>query len=109
MHDTESYYGFNGPYMRQEAARDRRQEQLNELDDFEEQLRSTTKHIEVEAYFFGCHSCGCVCFTTKDPFSDWHECPTCRKMIKLDHIPRRKMKIADEGHVWQEALREAAE
>ena len=35
---------------RQEAARDKREEQLNELNDFEKQLKSTTKHFEVEVF-----------------------------------------------------------
>lgn len=46
MHDTVSYYGLGGAYRRQEAARDKREEQLNELDDFEKQLKNTTRHFE---------------------------------------------------------------
>lgn len=107
MHDTESVFGFGGAYRRQEEARDRRQQQLYELDDFEEQLRSVTKHIEVDLYFFGCRSCGAVCFTTREPFSDWHECPTCRQMINLNQCSSRRVKIVDEGAMWQDALKEA--
>lgn len=38
MRDTMSFYGVGGAYRRQEAARDKREEQLNELADFEKQL-----------------------------------------------------------------------
>mgnify|MGYP000807510729 FL=1 len=72
MHDTMSFYGVGGAYRRQEAARDKREEQLNELADFEKQLRNTTKHFEAAVYFFGCNKCGTVCMTTKLPVSYTH-------------------------------------
>lgn len=65
MRDTMSFYGVGGAYRRQEVARDKREEQLNELNDFEKQLKSTTKHFEADVYFFGCNKCGAVCMTTK--------------------------------------------
>lgn len=107
MHDTEAYWGFNGPYMRQEAAMERREKQLEELEDFEWQLKRITKHIEVTVYVFGCRECGAVCMTTKNPSSDWHECPTCRSMIRLEKLPSRRIKIAEDGSEWQEMIKEA--
>lgn len=109
MRDTMSFYGVGGAYGRQEAARDKREEQLNELADFEKQLRNTTKHFEAAVYFFGCNKCGTVCMTTKLPFDDWHECPTCRQMIHLHNIGRKTIRIADDGQAWLEMLEEATE
>lgn len=40
MRDTMSFYGVGGAYGRQEAARDKREEQLKELADFEKQLKT---------------------------------------------------------------------
>lgn len=109
MRDTMSFYGVGGAYRRQEAARDKREEQLNELADFEKQLRNTTKHFEAAVYFFGCNKCGTVCMTTKLPFDDWHECPTCRQMIYLHNVRRKTIRIADDGQAWLEMLKEATE
>ena len=100
MRDTMSFYGVGGAYRRQEAARDKREEQLNELNDFEKQLKSTTKHFETNVYFFGCNKCGTVCMTTKLPFDEWHECPTCRQMIYLHNVRRKAIRIADDGQAW---------
>ena len=107
MRDTEAYWGLNGPYKRQEAAMECREKQLKELDDFEVQLKRTTKHIEPLVYIFACRECGAVCMTTKEPFSDWHECPTCRKMIRLENVPSRRIKIAEDGSGWQAMIKEA--
>ena len=109
MRDTESYYGFGGPYMRQEAARDKRDKQLEELEDFEKQLKATTRHIETKLYVFGCRECGTVTLTTKQPLDAWHECPSCRQMIYLDKIKPQKILIAENEECWQEMLKESLE
>ena len=107
IRDTMSFYGLGGPYSRQEAAKEKREEQLVELADFERQLKNTTKHFEATVYFFGCNDCGAVCMTTKQPFDDWHECPTCRKMINLHNVGRKTIRIADDGMTWLNMLKEA--
>lgn len=43
LNDTLSYYGVGGPYHRQEDALDRRKKQLDELEDFENQLKMAKK------------------------------------------------------------------
>ena len=57
----------------------------------------------------GNNGCGTVCMTTKLPFDDWHECPTCRQMIYLHNVRRKTIRIADDGQVWLEMLKEATE
>lgn len=109
MYDTMEYYGCGGAYRRQEAARDKRKELLDELNDFERQLKNTTKHIDASVYVFGCRNCGTVTMTTKQPFDDWHECPTCRHMVFLNKVPRKTIRIAEDGGVWQEMLKAALE
>lgn len=64
---------------------------------------------EATVYFFGCSKCGAVCMTTKQPFDDWHECPTCRQMINLHNAKSKTIRIADDGTAWLEMLKEAKE
>ena len=110
MRETESYYGFGGPYYRQEAAKERREQELEEIEDFERQLRKATKHIKATVYAFGCGKCGAVCMTTRTPFDDWHECPTCRQMIYLRNVSPHTIEIAeDTAEAWQEMLKESLE
>lgn len=109
MYDTESYWGFGGPYRRQEAAAEKREAQLKELDDFEEQLKHAKKHQDVRMYIFGCRSCGSITMTSRPPFDDWHECPVCRKMVHLRQLPSTDFQIADTGEAWMEQLRKLAQ
>lgn len=109
MRETMSYYGVGGPYRRQEVAKEKRERELGELEDFESQLKRTTKHIETRVYVFGCKKCGTACMTTRKPFEKWHECPTCRGMIYLDDIKQKTIQIAENGETWQEMLKEALE
>ncbi len=110
MYDTELYYGFGGPYCRQEAAKERREQELEEIEDFERQLRKATKHIKATVYAFGCGKCGAVTMTTKKPFDDWHECPTCRQMINLRDVSSHTIEIAeDSAEAWQEMLKDSLE
>lgn len=110
MRETGSYYGFGGPYYRQEAAKERREQELEELKDFERQLRKATKHIKTTVYAFGCGKCGAVCMTTKALFDGWHECPTCRQMIKLRNVSSHTIEIAEDStEAWQEMLKDSLE
>lgn len=109
MYDTESYWGFGGPYSRQEAAAERREAQLKELDDFEEQLKHVKKHQNVSMYIFGCRNCGSITMTSVQPFDDWHECPACRQMVHLRQLPSTDFQIIDTGEVWMEQLRKLAQ
>lgn len=104
-----SYYGCGGTYRRQEAAIERREEQLEELNDFEKQLNRTCRHITVDMYVMGCTSCGTVFMTTMQPFDDWHECPTCRGMIYCHDVRRETIKLKDEGQSWTQMLEEVIE
>lgn len=107
MRDTMVCYGCGGAYGRQEAAMQKREEQLEELEDLEKQLRRTTRHIEANIYVFGCKNCGALTMTTREPFDDWHECPTCRHMVYLQKVPRTTIRIAEDGGVWEEMLKTA--
>ncbi len=106
--DTEEVYGFGGAYARQQAAIEKRERQLQELDDFEAQLKHTEKHQEVTMYIFGCHSCGSVTMVSGQPFSDWHECPVCRSMVNLPSLKAKTFRIADTGEGWMEQLKALA-
>ena len=105
---TEEAYGFGGAYSRQQAAIEKRERQLQELDDFEAQLKHTEKHQEVTMYIFGCHSCGSVTMVSGQPFSDWHECPVCRSMVNLPSLKAKTFRIADTGEGWMEQLKALA-
>ena len=47
MKDTESYWGFNGPYARQEKAYEKREQHLEEIERFEHQLEYIFSAAEV--------------------------------------------------------------
>ena len=104
MKDTKVYYGFNGPYARQEAALERREQQLEELKDFENQLQNAKKHKKVRMYVFGCQSCRSTTMVTQQPFDDWHECPVCRNMIYLTKLKSVEIEITETESNWQEML-----
>lgn len=106
--DTEEIYGCGGAYCRQQAAIEKREKQLQELDDFEAQLRHTEKHQEVTMYIFGCRSCGSITMVSRQPFSDWHECPVCRSMVNLPSLKAKTFRIADTGEGWMDHLKELA-
>lgn len=109
VHDTESYWGFNGPYSRQAAALEKREKQLEELEDFAQQLRNTKKTRKVGMYVFGCHKCNSITMVSQPPFDDWHECPVCRNMVYLKNLPLVEFQIVDTGEEWTKLLREAVE
>lgn len=110
MKGAGSYYGFGGPHYRLEAAKERREQGLENLKDFERKLRKATKHIKTTVYAFGCGKCGAVCMTTKAPFNGWHECPTCRQMINLRNVSSHTIEIAEDStEAWQEMLKDSLE
>lgn len=109
MHDTQYYYGCGGPYMRQEAAMEKREKELDELKRFEYQLRHTVKTKVVGLYVMGCRHCHSVFFSTQSPFNDWHECPACRGMNFITQVPRQDVEIVMDGSGWQEMLKAAVE
>lgn len=109
LHETLSYYGVGGPYRRQEAAIEKRQEQLEELDDFKEQLNRAKKHQNVRMYVFACRECGGITLVSKKPFTEWHECPVCRTMIYLSDLPNKSFQIVDSGEAWIESLERITE
>ena len=104
MDDTESYWGFGGPYRRQEQALDVRKKELYELEEFERQMGAYTPYIEVEMYGVYCRNCGNVVLSRAQPIGEWHECPSCKKMIYDNNPERKKFRVEDEGQFWLKAL-----
>lgn len=96
MRDTARYYGIGGPYSRQERAKEERERQLKELEEFGEQLRRVKKTQKLRVYAFGCGNCGCACMTTIEPFDSWHECPTCRRMIHLNNLKSMTLEVTED-------------
>lgn len=109
MRDTEAYWGFGGPYMRQEKAYEKREHHLEEIERFEHQLESTVDTVAVRVYFFGCRSCGAVSFTTSSPVDDWHECPCCRNMVFTSNVKSAEIQVVDDGSMWIDMLKKAKE
>lgn len=109
LRDTMSYYGCGGPYRRQEEAIEKREAQLDKLNDFEKQLYRMKEHEKVSMWVFTCRNCGSVTMVSRQPFDDWHECPVCRGMIHLDHLPSTSFEIVNEKKGWQQILKEATE
>lgn len=109
LRETESYWGCGGPYNRQEAAIEKREKQLEELNDFEMQLKYVEKHQDVHMYIFGCKHCGSITMVNQQPFDDWHECPVCRNMVYLKNLKPTNFRIVDTGENWMKQLRKLAQ
>lgn len=106
MNDTESYWGFGGPYKRQEQALEAREQELKELEEFEHQFGRYVPLIEIEMYGYYCRNCGNVVLSKTQPIGEWHECPACKKMVYNNNPDRKKFRIEDEGQFWLKALTE---
>ena len=107
LRDVESYYGCGGPYNRVEKAIHRRYDDLEDLEDFEEQLNHIKKHIPVSMYVFGCQNCQTVFMTVKRPFDNWHECPTCRHMVMIKNPQCQTISIVENGQPWSRFIENA--
>lgn len=101
MHDTSSYYGTGGAYRRQEKAKEDREAQLEELEEFEYQLKHTKPVKKLTVYAFGCHKCGSACMSTSKPFDSWHECPVCRQMVFLQDVPSMELEVTESCQIGQ--------
>lgn len=101
MHSTQVYYGCGGPYMRQEAAMEKREKEIKELNEFESQILRYKPIKKLRVYAFGCRSCGSACMSTSKPFSDWHECPVCRKMIHLSDVPSKELEVTERSEMGE--------
>lgn len=97
LHETEVYYGANGPYYRQLAAKEKRERQLDELKDLEEQLVKTVTHKELTPYILYCKHCGAVSMTFSQPHMDYADCPCCRHSIYTLGIERTRLSVVDDG------------
>jgi len=106
MRDTEAWYGFGGPYMRQEEARDRRVRELEELENFAGQQQRIRPHFDVHMNVLYCRGCGNVVMSLLCPSGEWHECPHCKKMMYDNEHNSREFTVEDKGQSWLELLKE---
>lgn len=104
MNDTESYWGLGGPYKRQEQARDAREKELEELEEFERQLGKYIPKTEISMYAVYCRNCGTIVMSSTQPVGEWHECHACKKMIYDNNPERKTFRIEDEGQLWLKAF-----
>lgn len=93
-------WGYGGSYHRKENAIRKREKSLKELNDLEKQLDGLKQYRKVMAWTFTCRDCGAVTIVNKPPFNDWHECPACRQMIHLDHVPNIEIEVTDATNLW---------
>lgn len=105
MQESEYLYGIGGgAYRRQEKAMEYRQQQLKELDDFERQLLSTSKHVEVRVYVYRCTECNRIYLATI-PSVESIECARCgEKLWQSGH--GNIIQVVDNGAAWLEAVKE---
>ena len=106
LSDTMDVYGHGGACFRQEKAIEKREDMIQEIDDFEMQLRRQPRIIPARMYVYSCRNCGTVIMTSRQPTSEWHECPACRKMIRPGSIQSLDFHIADTGELWENTLEE---
>lgn len=103
--EIEFDFGQNGAYRRVQTAIDRRNAYINQLKDFQSQFRNAKMHQDARMYIFGCRKCGAVIMVSRQPFSDWHECPVCRQMINANHLGATDFEVVDTGEPWISKIR----
>lgn len=108
LHETELYYGANGPYHRQLAAKERREQQLDELKDLENQLQKAVKHREIAPYILQCKHCGAVIMTFSQPSMEYADCPCCKHLIYTVGMERSRLSVADDNQGLVQALENQA-
>lgn len=106
MRDTESYWGFGGPYKRQEKALELREKELEELEELERQLGRYTPYKDITVYVVYCRNCGNIVMSRQQPINEWHECPHCKKMIYDNNPYCKTLRIEDDGELWLKAFAE---
>ena len=106
MSDTEQYWGLGGAYRRQEAAADKRREQLEELDRFEYQMNHTVNFEEITVYPLYCRHCSTAIMCSAYPKGEWHECPCCKQMIYENAFRKKELKVAHDGHSFMQAFKQ---
>lgn len=105
MQASEYLYGIGGgAYNRQEKAMERRQQQLKELDDFEQQLLSVSKHVEIRVYAYRCAECNRIYLATIPAVKNI-ECERCGgELWQSGH--GNIIQVVDNGAAWLEAVKE---
>lgn len=106
LQGTEEYWGMNGPYRRQEEALERREKELDELEEYARQLGKYTPHKEVRMYAMYCRNCSNVFLSNYQPTGEWHECPGCKKMVYDNNPPSKAFRIEEDGQLWLSAFKE---
>lgn len=93
INGTMFYYGCGGPYERQLAAREKREKELEDLNEFEHQIDHLVDLDRIKTFSWYCRECGAVTMTTKMPGGDWHECGSCRRMINKANVLERHLEV----------------
>lgn len=86
LHNTAYYYGYGGPYGRQEKAKEKAEQELEDLNRFDMQLVRSVELDNVHFYGWYCPDCGAVTLCTKPQDGPWHECGSCRHMINKARV-----------------------
>lgn len=109
LRDTELYWGLGGPYQRQAEALERRKAELEELEDFARQQGYIKRHQPARMHVLYCRECGNIVMSLHTPGGNWHECPSCKKMIYEDNPKMKHFNIEDEGQGWLQLIHEGIE
>lgn len=106
LRGTEEFWGYNGPYMQQAAALERRQKELDELEEYARQLGKYIPFKEVSVSVLFCRDCGNLILNSHSPTGKWAECPSCKHMIYCENPTRKTFRIEEDGQEWLEAFKE---
>lgn len=92
MQDTMEFYGVGGLYIRQEKARDKRIEELANIERMERTIEGFSPLAERYLYRVNC-GCGNVMWFSRYT-GEWFECTYCKKGIY--HNNPRRVKLYEE-------------
>ena len=91
-------YGFGGAYSRRENAIKKREKEINELKEFERQIKKPVTVTETTFSVLFCKECHNEIFTKGSIQEEWHECPVCRRMI-YGRASKKVLRIVDERYL----------
>lgn len=97
--EAEDLYGFGGSYIRREHAVEKREKEIERLEQFVNQIRLPIITTEMRYSVLYCNHCHSEILTQGNIYGEWHECPVCKKMI-LGNLYRKSIFLVAEENIY---------
>ena len=107
LEDTQEYYGFNGPYYRQEQALGKRLRDKEALEDLlNDSNKITVRTADLRLNYLTCKHCGAIVFTTEAVPRGYHECPVCGHQIYSDSSYKAVLEVTESTNSFLKQIKE---